>query len=338
MHGHEVTPASHLSDIGPLALAALVRVVANLGLVGAAISIDTGAGFRAVLGRMVPPPFGGFALSYALLSALGVASAVAYERLPYGPLAVTAVFVPLLFARLSIAGARAQQELSERLRKQQEALLHAAERIFEEREAERNRIAEDIHDSSLQSLAAATYACTNVLAYLDEGRIAEARALAETAQGALDQAMSDLRGSLVDLRRSVVTEAGLNETIRHYCDQAGVLWGAVIDVQGEIDNEPPAPVALAAFQILQEGLVNALKHSNSGIVRVKLRDDQDGMVRIEIEDEGPGFDPEESAGEEHHGMRLMHERAERVGGRIELDTAPGRGTRLTAILPGGVSR
>jgi two-component system nitrate/nitrite sensor histidine kinase NarX len=58
------------------------------------------------------------------------------------------------------------------------------------------------------------------------------------------------------------------------------------------------------------------------------------MVRVIVQDHGEGFNPEARIGEDHVGMRLMHERAAQLGGRIEIDSAPGRGTRLEAIIPG----
>jgi two-component system nitrate/nitrite sensor histidine kinase NarX len=61
-------------------------------------------------------------------------------------------------------------------------------------------------------------------------------------------------------------------------------------------------------------------------------------VHIVVQDDGAGFDPEDEVGEEHVGMRLMHERAARVGGEIRLNSQPGEGTRLEAILPAGVAR
>jgi signal transduction histidine kinase len=145
-----------------------------------------------------------------------------------------------------------------------------------------------------------------------------------------------LRGSLADLRRSSVEAGGLKDTINTFAEQAATLWGSQVRVQGQIRHEPPAPVALAAFQILQEGLVNALKHSRSEEITVTITDD-DGWIHIVVEDDGAGFNPEAEVSEDHVGMRLMKERAESLGGRIDLVSAPGSGTRLEAILPGGVA-
>jgi signal transduction histidine kinase len=215
--------------------------------------------------------------------------------------------------------------------------LQATEKVFQERENERKRIAEDIHDSSLQMLAAASYSCGNANEFLEGGHSEHAASALESARGALDDAIKSLRESLVDLRRSSVEEGGLLETIHKFADQMSTVWGPKIVIEGRIRTEPPIPVALAAFQILQEGVVNAMKHGGDTAVLVKVSDD-DGMVHIVVEDSGPGFDPGVDAGADHVGMRLMKERAARVGGHLELDTHLGRGTRLEAILPGGVTQ
>jgi signal transduction histidine kinase len=319
----------------PIVLATLLRLATNLALVSIAVSLDMGIELRKALRGMLPDPVSGFFLTYALLTGIGVAMALADLR--WGPLAVIAFFAPLLFARLSILGARSQQELSERIRKQQQALLEATEKVFQERENERKRIAEDIHDSSLQMLAAAAYGCGNANDFLDAGRTDHAQRAIAGAHDALKEAIKGLRESLVDLRRSSVEEGGLMETIQKFSDQVSTVWGTNVVIKGDVHHEPPIPVALAAFQILQEGLVNAMKHAQSSTIFVTVSD-QDGMVHIVVEDTGPGFDPEAAVGADHVGMRLMKERAARVGGRILLDSRIGLGTRLEAILPGGVTQ
>lgn len=334
IHAHEGAIFSFPVGATFIALAAISHQVINLGLVVMMIWRDQGIPLIDALRRIHPKPVSGFLVSQAVLAALGAATAAAFDAI--GPF-VAAFLIPLLFARLSILGARAQQELSERIRKQQEALLVATERVFEERERERKRIAEDIHDSGLQMLAAATYGTGNALDLLDAGDPEKARKAIASARDALDGGITNLRESLVDLRKSSVEAGGLMETIRKFADQLSTLWGAEVVIEGEIKSEPPIPVALAAFQILQEGLTNALKHSNSTTVTVKLVE-EDALVHIVVQDEGSGFDPAAEIGADHVGMRLMKERAASVGGRIELDSRPGSGTRLEAILPGGIAQ
>ena len=324
-----------IGGAGVIALAAIVHMIVNLTLVSLSVYFDDRIPFSRALRGLLPEPVVGFFFSYVLLTGLGTATAAVYPQ--FGGWAVAAFMIPLIFARLSILGARTQQELSEKVRKQQQALLAATEKVFEERENERKRIAEDIHDTSLQMLAAANYGAGNARDFLDAGQEDKASESLAAARDAIEEAMKGLRASLVDLRKSAVEHGGLVETITEFADQVSTVWGADVRIEGELDREPPIPVALAAVQILQEGLVNALKHAGSSAMVVKIGDG-DGMVHLAVEDDGPGFDPQAEVGADHVGMRLMKERAARVGGRIEINSRPGSGTRLEAILPGGVAQ
>ena len=330
-----VNPLRDASGVVIVILSGVLHLVTNLGIVTLVVHWEHAVPLRKALSNLLPRPVTGFAISYVVLTGLGVITAWAYRDA--GAWAVAAILIPLLFARVSILGARAQQELSERVQKQQEALLLATEKVFEERENERKRIAEDIHDSSLQLLAAATYGIGNAEEFLGTGREELAAEAIVGARDAVEGAIKDLRASLVDLRRSSIEEGGLLETITKFADQVSTVWAAQVIIKGEVAHEPPIPVALAAFQILQESLINAMKHAQGSTVTVEI-EDGDGQFHIVVADDGPGFDPEDEVGEDHVGMRLMKERAARVGGRIVLNSAPGNGTRLEAILPGGVGQ
>jgi signal transduction histidine kinase len=333
--GGEPFHPQHLFTI-PAAAISILGV--SLGLVALLLKFDRGITLKEATEFLVPRPVAGFILLQVVLAGLGTATAAVYEQFDdFGAVVAAIILIPLMFARLSILGARAQQELSERVRKQQQALLEATERVFQERENERNRIAEEIHDGSLQLLAAASYGIGNAQEFMTVQRSEQASDAMDAAREALNDAIKMLRGSLVDLRRSTVEEGGLLETIHRFADQVSVLWGTEVGIEGTIKHEPPIPVALAAFQILQEGLTNALKHAHGSDVTVRIGD-EDGMVHIVVEDKGPGFDTSAEVGADHVGMRLMKERAARVGGRIELASTPGAGTRLEAILPGGVAQ
>ncbi len=330
---HMVSPESLGSfPTGTLVTAAgiVVFIGINLGLVALMLHRDRGVDFDEAFQTLLPKPVAGFLLSQAVLGALGVATAAAYLEIGFF---VAAFLIPLLFARLSLLGARAQQELSQQIQIQQRALLDATEKVFEDREQERNLIAENIHDSSLQLLVGAAYASSNSLHYLQEGRLDDARSALGSTKGAIEDAIADLRGSITDLRRSSIEQGGLMETIHAFAEQMRVLWMADIRIEGQTEQEPPIPVSLAAFQILQEGLTNALKHSDARSVLIRVSE-YDGMVHIAVEDQGPGFDPTQESSGHHMGLRLMRERAARVGGRLELHSVPGEGTRLEAVLPG----
>jgi signal transduction histidine kinase len=223
------------------------------------------------------------------------------------------------------------------VQEQQKDLLDATERVFKEREEERHRIAADIHDSSLQSLAAASYASDNAMEFLRAGRLDKATDAIAHSHSAIDDAIADLRSSLVVLRRSAVEEGGLMESISRFVDQISTLWGAKVEIIGTLETEPPLPVAMAALQIVQEGVTNAVKHSSSEKVSVTISDDG-GMVKIAVEDQGSGFDPSAEATSDHVGVQMMKERATKVGGRIQFDSRPGMGTRVEAVLPGGVTQ
>jgi signal transduction histidine kinase len=262
-----------------------------------------------------------------------VITAAAYSDI--GEWALAGILIPVLFGRMSILGARQGQELSEHIRQQQEALLQASEEVFRERERERTRIAETIHDTSLQQLAAASYASQNAELFLDSGDVDGARRTVNSARQATQSAITSLREAIADLRRAAVEEGGLVETIKKFADELVVVWDAEVKIEGEIENEPPTPVSLAAIQIVQEAIVNSLKHADDKFVRVTVGE-LDGMVRLIVEDRGPGFEVTDEVKEKHHGMRLMRERAARVGGRINIDSHVGEGTRIEALLPAGV--
>src|SRR5919106_5149209 len=112
-----------------ISLAAATYLVMNLALVALMMRFDRQIRFHDSLAILIPRPASGYIVSLVVLGGLGAATAAVYDRI--GPV-VASFLIPLLFARLSILGARAQQELSERVRKQQQALLEATERVFQE--------------------------------------------------------------------------------------------------------------------------------------------------------------------------------------------------------------
>lgn len=112
--------------------AAFVYTGTNLGLVAIWISLRQNMSVWTAIRSLPPDPAVGFWISHVLLAGLGVATAIVYSTTEYGAWAVGAFIIPLLFARLSILGARSAQRLTEKVQKQQAALLDATEQVLQE--------------------------------------------------------------------------------------------------------------------------------------------------------------------------------------------------------------
>jgi signal transduction histidine kinase len=87
------------------------------------------------------------------------------------------------------------------------------------------------------------------------------------------------------------------------------------------------------YRILSEALSNAARHGGSEGVEVRVTDSGDGYLAVEVSDKGPGFDIRRKARPGHLGLAGMRERAELLGGRFELESHPGAGTRVRVFLP-----
>jgi PAS domain S-box-containing protein len=206
----------------------------------------------------------------------------------------------------------------------------SARRRNEEVQEERRRLARELHDSVSQvfygiglGVAAARDALQSDVRQAGEA-IDYIRSLAEVG-------MAEMRALLFELRPESLAEEGLVGALGK---QAAALRGrhgqAVETFLGE---EPAAPLEVkeALYRVGQEAMVNALRHSRASRVVVRLENDEE-RISLQISDDGVGFDPAvERPG--HFGLRSMRERVERLGGRVEIDSAPGRGTRVRAEVP-----
>jgi signal transduction histidine kinase len=142
-----------------------------------------------------------------------------------------------------------------------------------------------------------------------------------------------MRALIFQLRPMTLQEEGLLSALKKHLNALRSRHGRVVDlrVTGKA-RRLRAPVEDAAFRILQESLNNVVKHSEAARVQVGL-DFQDTCLRVSTIDSGVGFDPSAASERATLGMTSMRERAEAVGGRLVVDSAPGRGTRVTAELP-----
>lgn len=203
-------------------------------------------------------------------------------------------------------------------------------RIVEAQEDERQRMAEDIHDGPAQVLTNAIFQ----VEYLDRMLDPEEReAHAEVAflKDMLRTGLDEVRSFIADLRPPV-TDVGLAQAIAERADQLESRHGIVVEVDVEgIDERLTAPQRASVLRIVQEALQNVRKHAAASRVTIGVEDD-DTLV---IGDNGRGFDVVRlaSGARRNFGVQFMRERAELMGGSLQIESRQGEGTRILLRLP-----
>ena len=202
---------------------------------------------------------------------------------------------------------------------------------------ERTFIARELHDSIAQSLAflkIQVQLMRDALAQRDDA-LAQ-RVLAEIDTG-VRESYGDVRELLVHFRTRAQgedIEPALKTTLRKFEHQSGLPATIVMEGHGM----PLSPdLQIQVLHIVQEALSNVRKHANAS--RVALLVAQQPQWRFEVRDDGVGFDNEGGPDDETHvGLRIMAERAERIGATLDVVTTPGRGTSIVLTLPPPIRR
>jgi len=152
-----------------------------------------------------------------------------------------------------------------------------------------------------------------------------------------DKAYEEVRQSIFGLRTMVSHGLGLIPMLTEYLHEFSVQNRITVALE-VADGQPirlPPGSEVQLIRIIQEALTNVLKHAEATQACVRLSR-RESWVQVIIEDDGQGFNPPILAGGDrrHVGLQSMRERAAGAGGRLEIDAVPGRGTRVTAWLPG----
>jgi signal transduction histidine kinase len=197
---------------------------------------------------------------------------------------------------------------------------------------ERNRLARELHDSVTQSLFSVTLLSEAALNLLDRDA-SKARERLERANELAQGALAEMRALIFQLRPLTLQEEGLLSALKKHLNAVHSRDGRVVELQvtGSA-RRLAAPTEDASFRIIQEGVNNVIKHARSERARVELDFDTD-CLRVSVIDTGVGFDPAAPQPNGKLGMTSMRERAESVGGRLIVQSAPGQGTRVSAELP-----
>jgi signal transduction histidine kinase len=193
---------------------------------------------------------------------------------------------------------------------------------------ERGRLARDLHDSVTQSLYSLSLFARSGRDAAEEGDSDRLDASLTKLETTALQALREMRLLLYELRPQALEQEGLIRTIEQRFDaverRAGIK--ATVDYQAPEGLNLPQSMERELYYLTMEALNNALKHAQASAVTVLVRLSP-AEVRLEIADDGRGFDPLQVVG--GYGLGDMRERAERLGGRLEISSAPGKGTRIS---------
>jgi signal transduction histidine kinase len=201
-------------------------------------------------------------------------------------------------------------------------------------EEERRRLARELHDDTIQSLIALNQRIQ--LAQMSVSGEKTSLQLAEMQQMA-EQTIGDLRRLTQDLRPIYLEDLGLVTALDMLArDTSRTLQIPVVfEVSGSERRLPPE-VELAFFRIGQEGLSNVVRHAQASCAELQMTFGADNTTLL-IADDGRGFNvpesPAEMTGSGHFGLLGIQERAELMGARMLIESAPGEGTRLTILMP-----
>ncbi|MBV8633298.1 MAG: cache domain-containing protein [Burkholderiaceae bacterium] len=209
-----------------------------------------------------------------------------------------------------------------------------AQRVVQSQEEERARLSRDLHDGISQELVFVRLQVETGLEQLAENKPA-AGAFTRAAEQ-LNRVMGEVRRISHGLRPDMLDDLGLAVALKNLADEFGKDAGITVQVavKGETDTLPAA-ANTALFRIAQEAMTNIRRHAQAGRVDIVLKADGKA-VTLSIADDGRGFDVAslQKNAQRGIGLRNMHERAEAVGGTLDISSYPGAGTRIEVSVKG----
>jgi two-component system NarL family sensor kinase len=224
--------------------------------------------------------------------------------------------------------------LANRVRRSHEEREELLQRAVDASSDERRRIAGELHDGVVQDLAGASYSLSAAADRAPEETPASVRRALRDGAVATRDSMRRIRSLLLEIHPPNLRAAGLEAALADLVNPLAAQGiDAQLDVEGGLVLSDDAEQLV--YRAAGEAIRNVEKHADASRVSVRLTSD-DGVVRLEVEDDGAGFTPTErerrqAAG--HVGLSLLEELAARMGGRVEVRSDPGAGTRFTLEVP-----
>lgn len=219
------------------------------------------------------------------------------------------------------------------LREHSERLQALSGQLITAQEAERSHLARELHDEFAQVLATVNFHLLSLKGRLDP----KAQPCLDECTAILNQAIDKVRSLALDLRPTMLDlmglEAALHWLVRRH-EQSGICAAQLIGHVSEASL--PADLSITCFRVVQEALINVMKHAQARQVVVTLHHDE-AELRLEIKDDGVGFDVGNTLARvvEHKSFGLLgiRERVQLFGGHLDIESAPGQGARIAVRFP-----
>jgi signal transduction histidine kinase len=200
---------------------------------------------------------------------------------------------------------------------------------------ERNRLARELHDSITQSLHSVTLMAEAGQRLASSGDSEQVRGYLIRLGEISQQALREMRLLVYELRPLALLDVGLVGALQQRLDAVERRAGVEAHFSCEGEIEIPENIEEELYRVAMEALNNSLHHANPSSVTVTLRKEQKRelpCVKLSIIDNGVGFDPADEENQEGFGLTSMRERIEKLGGELEIRSAPGEGTQIIACV------
>lgn len=197
---------------------------------------------------------------------------------------------------------------------------------------ERRRVATEMHDGLGQTLSYLGLMTDQVVEFIADGREGAALEHLNKTRETIGKATRDVRRAINSLMDETPLQTNLCANLREALDQITSEHSLKAEWRVDADSAPECSPQAAeqVYNITREALVNAARHANAKQVSVQVGRNNDDCF-VTIEDDGQGFDTSQPAPGGHFGLRIMQARAKHIGGRVEIQSMPGHGTRVTLV-------
>ncbi len=253
-----------------------------------------------------------------------------YYPFPVDPDEETIELLELIETKISEVVANAWLKI--KLREKEAARQFLLESLVTAQEDERSHLARELHDQAGQSL---TSLLVRLKALENDCDDNEQKQKLENMQGLVSETINQIRELSYSLRPPALEEFGLGAAIRYLVDQFSNQSEVQIQFKNRIDGKLLKNVERVLYRIIQEGLTNVFRHAEASHVVIEL-EPHENYIYLKIQDNGHGFNPADivpSDGKRHLGLISMHERAELIGGSLEMYSVVGEGTTIEVKVP-----